>query len=145
MKAIPTSYGGIEYRSRLEARLPLVDNVSVVADSEPGELEKKYRETALALWFLPPDIEPDSPISPWEPGLGRWWQAQKYALVALRRKHDRVGDAALTEQEKRALKFFAQYEAGDKRHFETDTLLASARNVALRALLAEVGAQYPHP
>jgi hypothetical protein len=116
-----------------------------VTDSGPGELEKKYREAALTLWGLPQDTEPDSAFSPWEPGLGRWWQTQKYALIALRRKQVRVGDAALDEQEKQALKFYADYEAADKQRYETTTLLSSARNVALRALLAEVGAPYPHP
>ncbi len=89
-------------------------------------------------------MEPDSPVSPWEPGLGRWWQAQKYALIALRRKRDRVVDDALTEQEVQALDLYAQYEHGDERHFETNAGLQAARNVALRALLAEVGEHYPH-
>ena len=113
-------------------------------DIEPGELEQKYREAALTLWLLPSDVEPDSPVSPWEPGLGRWWQAQKYALIALRRKRDRVVDDALTEQEVQALDLYAQYEHGDERHFETNAGLQAARNVALRALLAEVGEHYPH-
>jgi len=37
------------------------------------------------------------------PARGRFWLAAKFALIALRRKRDRVGDGALTGKEKQAL------------------------------------------
>jgi hypothetical protein len=104
---------------------------------EPTLLETRYRESALALALLPPDgLEPD--FHPWEPG-GRYWRAAKDALVALRRKHARLGDAALTDDERLALKQFDGYEAGDKNTFVTWRLLNEARYLALRSLLSESG------
>ena len=76
----------------------------VVDDSEPDNLEAGYTQAASALWRLPgDDDDPDTADSPWEPGPGRFWLAAKFALIALRRKRDRVGDDALTGKEKQAL------------------------------------------
>jgi hypothetical protein len=105
---------------------------------QPSALETKYRTAALTLVDLPEadELEPD--FHPWEPG-GRYWRAAKCALIALRHKQARLGDEALTDDERLALTQFASYQAGDKRAFETQTLLSSARYLALRELLHEHG------
>lgn len=108
------------------------------SDPDPNVLEEKYRTAALTLAELPehPELEPD--FHPWEPG-GRLWQAGKFALFALRRKHKRLGDAGVTADERAALERYAEYEAADPGAFGTRTLLGEAHYLALRALLVEHG------
>ena len=103
---------------------------------DPNLLETKYRTAALTLAELPehPELEPD--FHPWEPG-GRLWRAGKFALIALRLKHNRLGGAELTHDERAALEKYAEYEAGDPGAFATQAPLNEARYLALRALLAE--------
>ena len=102
-------------------------------------LEKEYRDTALALWATPQDDDRDCPINEWEPGLGRKWYASKYALLALRRKHKRLGNDALTDQERDALK---RYARSDFKTFGGLTMLGSARYLALKALITETGQEF---
>ena len=87
--------------------------------ADPTPLEEKYRIAALALADLSEDDQPDSDLfHPWGRG-GRLWQAGRYALIALRRRKDRVGDADFNDDEREALNLFAQYQA-DVRTLEAE-------------------------
>jgi hypothetical protein len=109
------------------------------------ELERKYRQAALALWELPDvpqELEPDSsmPIHPWEPGVGRRSIAARYALIALRLKRVRVGhDAPLTEPDRGVLRRYIAAASDGFETYEGQTKLASARYLALKALVEESG------
>jgi hypothetical protein len=103
--------------------------------ADPTPLEEKYRIAALALADLSEDDQPDSDLfHPWGRG-GRLWQAGRYALIALRRRKDRVGDADFNHDEREALNLFAQYQA-DVRTLEAEMYLRHAHLHALKALRA---------
>jgi hypothetical protein len=106
--------------------------------TDPSPLETKYRTAALALADLAEDDQPESDFfHPWGRG-GRLWQAGRYALNALRRRVDRTGTDALTEDERSALDNFANYQK-DIKTLEAETYLSHAHYHALKALRGEYG------